>query len=192
MVYDLNELKGRIYSIPEVARILGVGQDAIRRRVRLGQLPVRRPPGSEMLVYGDDLAAYLLGDTPAPRPPRTAKPSPRVEGRVEAVSSNVGHPGKPQEAPEAAAPTGAQAVVPFKLAPEARDRLKIWMEAAGITPAKLAAATGINASSLSYIIGTGRRATRAICRDNALRLRAVYGDELLRYLMDGGEVPGRG
>lgn len=183
MAFTLDELRGRVFSIDEVADLLGVKPEAIRRRVRLGQLPVRRPPGSEMVVSGDELAAYLLGETPAPRPKKAAAPA-RGKARVEAVPSKVEAPRKPQERRDASAP-----VIPFRLPDEAKARLREWMNATGRNGLTVARESGINASSLSYIIGTGDKATRALCRDNALRLRDAYGDALLRYLMGDGPMP---
>lgn len=210
MVYKLDEMKGRVFTLSEVAEMLGVKPDAIRRRVRLGQLPVKRPPGSEMLVDGDELAAYLLGETatatPKPRKPR-AKPE-RVESQAVALPFNGEAPAQPVEAPApppplaptpgpsraariaATLPKGDATAIPFRLPDEARDRLKAWMAATGRNQPAVCREAGINASSLSYIVGESfTRKRRALCRDNVLRLQAAYGDALLLWILGKGPMP---
>jgi len=47
--------RGRLYKLPEVARVLGVSISTVRRWVRGGLLPTKRI-GRLYFVYGGDLA----------------------------------------------------------------------------------------------------------------------------------------
>jgi len=55
------------YRISEVAELLGVSVDTVRRLVDSGQVQVRRTPRGERLVDGADLARHLSEATGAPR-----------------------------------------------------------------------------------------------------------------------------
>jgi len=62
MVLDLDALPGKAYNVDEVAEMLGVKADAIRRKIREGLLPARRIPGTKgYMVLGDDLHGYIMG-----------------------------------------------------------------------------------------------------------------------------------
>ena len=56
-----------LYRVPEVARLLGCTEAALRHMIARGQLPARRQ-GGRVFVLVDDLKAYL-----AALPPRATK-----------------------------------------------------------------------------------------------------------------------
>lgn len=170
MVLELGDLEGKVFDVLEVAKLLGITPDSVRLRIRKGHLPARRVAGDRgYAIDGGDLAAYLRGTPyyPAGRRRRQARAT----------------------VPEQAGTEGG--AVPFRLPPESKDRLRAWMSATGRDQRTVAAESGINESSLSFIVGSGARATRALCRDNALRLRDTYGATLLEWLLGTGPMPTR-
>jgi len=85
------ELRGRVFTTEEVAALMGLKPDAIRRKIRDGLLKGFRPPGSRVYhVMGDDLWEYATTGSgprkfrrdhskasPAPTKPKAApKPEP--------------------------------------------------------------------------------------------------------------------
>jgi len=61
---ELETLRGRILKIEEVALLLGIKPDSVRRRIRIGALPAKPIAGThKRLILGDDLIAYLKGES---------------------------------------------------------------------------------------------------------------------------------
>lgn len=209
MVYKLDEMKGRVFTLAEVAEMLGIKPDAIRRRVRLGQLPVRRPPGSEMLVDGDELAAYLLGETSPATPPKPRKAKPkagRVEVQAQALPFNGEPSAKSPEAPAtppppppappgptraaklaAALPPEGPGVIPFKLPKEANERVNAFMKHRGLTQKEITKVTGIRSDKVSRIVN----GKRAITKDTLAFFEKAYGAAFVAYLAGNGPMPER-
>ena len=156
---DLNALKGKLLTCESVAELLSITPSSVRRRIKKGQLPARKVSGQKNYsIFGDDLAAYLLGDSPAAAIPAAKIP-----------------PAPPKREP---APVDSHAL-PFKLSPAANTRLKVWMTERGLMAKEVAAASGINGGELSRILN----AKRALSGRNAEKLRAAYGDELIDFLV---------
>ena len=205
MVYKLDELRGRVFTLAEVADMLGIKPDAVRRRVREGQLPVRRPPGSEMLVMGDELAAYLMGET-APSSPKARKSRPKPE-RVEAQAAALPFNDEPQATPPptpappppppaavvptraarlaAALPKGDAADEAYKLPMDANQRLSDFMRERGLSQKDVAEATGLRSDKVSRLVN----GKRSITRDTLAALREGYGDALAAFLKGDGPMP---
>lgn len=47
-----------VYTVPQVGRIVGVGEGAVRKWIRAGKLPATRP-GRAYLVLGSELLDFL-------------------------------------------------------------------------------------------------------------------------------------
>lgn len=157
---DLNALRGKVFDSDSVAALLGITPDSVRRRIRNGQIPARRVPGQKSYaVRGDDLAAYLSGETA--EPDRTIPPAPK------------------RPAPGAITANALPAVLP----PTANSRLKTWMTEHALQQKEVAEKSGMNGGELSRILA----GKRGLSRRNADRLRAAYGDEMLNYLI--GKTP---
>jgi excisionase family DNA binding protein len=199
MVLVVDDLRGRFYTVAEVAKMLGIVADSVRRRIRDGQMPARTVPGVPgYTISGDDLAEYLKG-TPykpperprkrKPKAPATATPTPpsifpeaseapRATTKAPPVSPRLSHPAKPQAAPVAA--------IPFAFPPEANGRLVAFMERGGISQKELAEATGLRSDKVSRLVNGKRNITRA----TAAMLQSGYGDELVFWLLSGeGPAP---
>ena len=184
MPYDINEMKGKIYTVAEVGEMLGIGVDAVRRRVREGLLPARNPPGRVGMVFlGDDLVKVLLGEAVA-TPAKKATPK-RLKAALE-VRADDG-PGLPFDAPTARPePVQSQAeTIPARLPDGAVDRLKAWIAAKDVQVVALAQRAGIERTSLAHILG----GDRGLSRTNAYRLRDAYGQALLDFLLGSGPMP---
>ena len=194
MVLTLDTLKGRVYTVEEVAALMGITPDAVRRRIRLGYLPARSVPGAKsMVISGDDLAVYLSG-----APVTARKRRGRAITKATPVSSNPEPLAKPEgpslpfnggDAPKSARLASVPApsvAIPFKLPDGSVSRLRSWMDSTGKSNKALEREAGVNASSLSYILN----GKRSLCRDNAIRLRDAYGESLLLYLMGDAPMPG--
>ena len=54
----------RLLSVKEVARVLGVSQVTVRRRISTGEIPAVRlgGPGKALRVHPDELAAWIDAD----------------------------------------------------------------------------------------------------------------------------------
>jgi molybdopterin-binding protein len=65
------------YRPGQVAELLGVSVDTVRRWADSGRLPVRRDPGGQRVVDGADLAAFLVAEAPADGPDVTVGRSAR-------------------------------------------------------------------------------------------------------------------
>jgi len=154
---DLNALRGKLFTAESVAELLKITPASIRRRIREGHLPARKVPGQKnYAISGDDLAAYLLGDSPAALPGRTLPPAP------------------PKRAAAPIDPNALPAVLPKT----ANALLKAWMTERELSQKELAEITGMNGGEVSRIL-SGKR---AISRRNAERLRAAHGDDLVSFL----------
>jgi len=65
MPVDLEELRGKFFSVEEAAECLGMCIDSIRRKIRAGHVAARKPPGARAyVVTGEALIEYLVGAAP--------------------------------------------------------------------------------------------------------------------------------
>jgi excisionase family DNA binding protein len=84
MVVDLDALLGKAYSVAEVAELLGVLEEQVRRLIRANRLKAHRPPGRRMyVVMGESIVLYLNGDEPTPA--MKAREAHFIEGRLGAI-----------------------------------------------------------------------------------------------------------
>lgn len=61
---ELETLRGKMLEINDVANLLGIKPDSVRRRIRIGALPAKDIAGThKRLILGDDLIAYLKGES---------------------------------------------------------------------------------------------------------------------------------
>lgn len=192
MPYDINEMSGKIFTITEVAEMLGIGVDAVRRRVREGLLPARRPPGRVGMVFlGDDLVKVLLGEAVAVPPPKKEAPR-RLKGAL-ATSKPEATPGLFDATPGAEIPArkpptpppGEVTAIPANLPAEAGLRLAKVADDVGMTPKEMVEATGIERTVLSRFLNGGRGLSKA----NAFKLRDAFGGALISYLLGDGPKP---
>ena len=173
MVLELDNLKGKVFDVYEVAKLLGINADSVRLRIRKGYLPARKVPGDRAYaIHGDDLAAYLSGELY--RPPG----QPKKRGKGKAKGTPTGRAKEPDSAPigcrwPAVTPDG----VP--------ERLREWVESTGKTVRELAQEVGIERSSFQHILA----GNRSLSHENAGRLHRVHGDALLEFLLGDGPLP---
>ena len=154
---DLEALKGKVFSSEGVAELLDLTPDSIRRRIRNKQIPARRVPGEKSYaIRGDDLAAYLSGETV--EPDRTIPPRP-VRPALEPITANA---------------------LPAVLPKAANSRLKTWMTKRALQQKEVAEKSGMNGGELSRILA----GKRGLSRRNAERLRSAYGNGLIQFLID--------
>jgi hypothetical protein len=85
---ELETLRGKMLEINDVASLLGIKPDSVRRRIRIGALPARENAGThKRLILGDDLIAYLKGEIlPSPA---TRKPASERAGIAQPVNSSL-------------------------------------------------------------------------------------------------------
>ena len=179
MVLELDTLRGRIYDVYEVAKLLGINADSVRLRIRKGDLPARKVPGDRAYcILGDDLIVYLSG-TPY-RPPEAKKRAGRGNNTKGATVRPVK---KPLGGPDGAGTGGA---IPTRLPDGSVDRPNAWIAETGVAVTTISEKAGIERSSLAHIIG----GDRGLSRVNAIRLRDAYGQELLDFLMGDAPMPG--
>lgn len=158
-VVNLSELRDRLFNAYQVAEILGLCVDSVRRRIREGYLPARSVPGDNAFVIsGNDLITYLQGV-----PVSTKR-------KLRQVPKGLTEKGSPE-----------LAVSTYKLSPEVSIRLRAWIEQNSLQLKQVAEQTGIHASELSRIV----RQERSLTRPNAERLRKGLGDEVFTYLLTG-------
>ena len=73
--------------IPEVARLLGVSDDTVRRWIEQGRLPARREAGARLQVEGAEVAAFLVARRRSPEDGEAAQSSAR--NRFEGIVTDV-------------------------------------------------------------------------------------------------------
>lgn len=62
MAVDLKALEGRAFRVDELAQVLELHPDSIRRVIREGRLRAIRPPGTKSyIVLGEDALRFLRG-----------------------------------------------------------------------------------------------------------------------------------
>jgi len=65
MALDLKAMEGMAYTAEDVAQLLHLHPDTIRRLIRDRRLRAVRPPGSRIyIILGEDLARYFRGEPP--------------------------------------------------------------------------------------------------------------------------------
>ena len=85
MPIDREALWGKIFKPKELAEVLGVTQDSIRRVIREGKLKaVCAFGGSRLFIHGEDVIRYLeglgpSGESAATRPKRRGRPPARLK-----------------------------------------------------------------------------------------------------------------
>jgi excisionase family DNA binding protein len=65
MPVNVAELRGKVYTSREVAAVLSITSDSVRRLVREGRLRAIRLPGQRRFRFlGEDICRYLTGQPP--------------------------------------------------------------------------------------------------------------------------------
>ncbi len=86
MALDLKAMEGMAYTVEDMAEILRLHPDSVRRLIRDDRLRAVHPPGSRSyIILGEDVVRYIRGEAPiddgrGDRPkPRKKKVKPREE-----------------------------------------------------------------------------------------------------------------
>jgi len=65
MVFDKDELRGKIYTVEELANLLGVPEENVRKKIRAGHIRASKPAGSRrQMIEGEEIIRWLLDKPP--------------------------------------------------------------------------------------------------------------------------------
>ena len=218
MVLVVENLKGKYFTVVEVARLLEIKADSVRRRIRDGQLPARKVPGVPgFVISGDDLARYFEG-TPYEPKGRARALHGWAKRRELTKADKAKAPARPAAtAPEAPPPPSlfteaSEAPGATTKAPPVSPRLSHPAKPPAASPAVIPFAFppeangrlkafmehgGISQKELAEATGLRNdkvsrlvNGKRGITRATAAMLQSGYGDELVFWLLSGdGPMP---
>jgi len=199
MVIRLDDLKGALLSVDEVAELLGIKPDSVRRRIREGHIPARSVPGSHgYLILGDELIPVLMGSPATPQPrastpkaddpglpfddaPAASQKARRATKRSKPTPSAGGSKKEPYRRKRARGPSPT---------PETGERFTMFTDhiknTRGLSFAAIGREVGVNSGNLSRM----RQGERLGSIDTLRRFTEVYGLNVDWLLTGDGDMIG--